>query len=146
MKLCFDLDNTLCHTPNKGNGSYWHSTPKEGAAELLLSLKAQGHTIIISTARGMERTNNDQLAASQIMREVTLDQLRRWGFTFDEFYVGIKPSADLYIDDKAVVGVDLDQVKETLDGVLDHGSTVQSSSQPCHCTRVECERPQCRDR
>lgn len=96
MRICFDLDNTLC-----SGIPYSQATPYPGAKKLLKGLKDAGHTIIISTARGMGHTNGNPGKAMAELGQLTLQQLSSWGFPFDEFYMG-KPAADLYIDDKAV--------------------------------------------
>ena len=98
MRICYDLDNTLCHS---AGGDYDNSTPIDGAKEHLQEMKAQGHTIIIQTARGMGRTNGNEYQAQYLFTAFTNNQLREWGFEFDELFLG-KPAADLYVDDKGL--------------------------------------------
>lgn len=104
MRICFDLDDTLCT-----GKPYRAARPIPGAKQLLKQLKDKGHTIVISTARGMGRYQGDADRAIRDLGKLTLDQLDRWDFIYDEIYFG-KPAADLYVDDKALLVVDYDQV------------------------------------
>jgi hypothetical protein len=96
MRICFDLDETLCT-----GYPYEIAIPLDGACELLQKLGSEGHTIIIQTARGMGRSNGNIGKAQNLVAKLTLDQLESWGFIYDEIYFG-KPAADLYIDDKSL--------------------------------------------
>ena len=109
MRICVDLDDTLCT-----GKPYVDARPLPGALEFLQTLKARGHTVIIYTARFMGRTDNDQALAAELAAELTIKQLEHWGFVYDEIYFG-KPSADLYVDDKGFLGVDYDQVLQHLE-------------------------------
>lgn len=95
MRICFDLDNTLCT-----GKPYETAEPYSGIKEMLLRLKEAGHTIIIYTARGMGTSSSNTGAAIANIGKLTLDQLESWDFVYDEIYFG-KPNAELYIDDKA---------------------------------------------
>jgi phosphoglycolate phosphatase-like HAD superfamily hydrolase len=96
MRICFDLDETLCT-----GYPYSVSEPLPGARDLLLQVKSQGHHIIIQTARGMGRSDGNIGKALAAVAKETLEQLERWGFVYDEIYFG-KPAADLYVDDKSL--------------------------------------------
>lgn len=115
MRICFDLDDTLCT-----GYPYTESVPKKGARELLQSLRDEGHTIIIMTARGMWKHQGNTGAVLADYAKVTLEQLDAWGFVYDEVLLGSKPSADAYVDDKAVQALPFDTLKERLDGFLNH--------------------------
>ena len=95
MRICFDLDLTLCT-----GKPYATAQPYSWAVDLLSELKSEGHTIIIYTARGMDSNKGNVSKVIHQLGKLTLDQLDQWGFQYDEIYFG-KPSADLYIDDKA---------------------------------------------
>ena len=104
MKICFDLDNTLCH-----GYPYEDAKPFPKAAEMLQRLKALGHTIVIYTARGMKSRGGD---VGRIMAEIaplTFRQLDEWGFPYDAAYFG-KPDCDIFLDDKASNMISYDQV------------------------------------
>ena len=109
MRICIDLDDTLCR-----GKPYNTATPLPGAKEFLQRLKDDGHEIVIYTARFMGRTDNNQKAACEMGTELTINQLREWEFPYDEIYLG-KPSADLYIDDKSISGVDYNQILKFLE-------------------------------
>lgn len=103
MRICFDLDDTLCEgsRPDKdGYTDYTECKPKEGAVDCLSRLRAQGHYIIIYTARGMNTASGRVGVVVKNIGLQTLEQLAQWGMEYDEIYFG-KPAADLYVDDKA---------------------------------------------
>jgi branched-subunit amino acid aminotransferase/4-amino-4-deoxychorismate lyase len=88
--LCFDLDGTLC---TNTFGDYESAEPFEWAIARVNALARDGNRILIVTARGFvtKRDWSDQTRA----------QLERWGVEYDELVFG-KPSADVYVDDRAV--------------------------------------------
>ena len=108
MRICFDLDDTLCtgnYKDSNGVTRYENCAPKIGAKDMLKRLRQQGHVVIIHTARGM---NTAQANVGVVLKNVgllTLAQLHDWGFEYDEIHFG-KPSADLYVDDKAQNALD----------------------------------------
>lgn len=95
MRICFDLDNTLCT-----GKPYELAVPFPGIKELLTELKGSGHTIIIQTARGMATASSNPGVCVKNIGKMTLEQLDAWGFVYDEIYFG-KPNADVFVDDKA---------------------------------------------
>lgn len=97
MRLCFDLDNTLCTAVE--NSQYQDAVLKPGILNMLRQIKQEGHTIIICTARGMGRSKGNAGLAVRSIGGLTLQQLDKWGVPYDEIYFG-KPSADAYFDDK----------------------------------------------
>lgn len=92
MIYVFDLDGTLCSTPD--GGVYSNCEPRWSRIELVRELYADGHTIVISTARG------------PMWYDFTKEQLRGWDVPFHVVSVGAKPYGDLYVDDKAVNALD----------------------------------------
>ena len=91
MIYCFDLDGTLCSTPEQ---SYEEAEPHRDRIGYVNSLFENGHTIIIETARGT-MTGKDWFS-------VTQNQLSEWGLKYTHLRTGIKFAADVYIDDKCV--------------------------------------------
>ena len=89
MIYCFDIDGTLC---NDTHGDYPKATPHPEVISKLNELYDGGHTIILHTARGAT-TGID-------WHELTENQLRSWGVKYHKLLFG-KPSADVYVDDKA---------------------------------------------
>lgn len=90
MIYVFDLDGTLCHTER---GDYKRSRPIMSRIERVRDLAADGHTIVISTARGYVTEEDHE--------ELTRSQLHHWGVPFHILSVGAKPYGDHYIDDRA---------------------------------------------
>ena len=97
MKYCFDIDGTLCDTPNKENGKpdYENATPIPFMLEHVNRLYDEGNKIILQTARGR--------GSGIDHRVLTRTQLQGWGFKFHDLEPMFhKPTADLFIDDKAI--------------------------------------------
>ena len=90
-RFCFDLDATLV---TNSHGKYNDCKPIPKAIEKLRRLFDEGHTIIILTARGT--------SSKKDYREFTAKQLKEFDIPYHELVVGLKPSADYFIDDKAV--------------------------------------------
>ena len=90
MIYCFDIDGTLC---TNTDGDYPNARPFQDVIDQLNRLSAEGHRVVLHTARG-GTTGID-------WREETERQLREWNVAYDSLHMG-KPSADIYIDDKAI--------------------------------------------
>ena len=92
----FDLDNTLCNTPedNMGVPVYINSTPIVDRINKVNKLHENGNKIIIDTARGSTSGLN--------YYDLTFNQLTEWGLKFDILRTGVKLTSDFYIDDKAI--------------------------------------------
>lgn len=87
---CFDLDNTLCNTTET---DYKNSTPILTRIKKVNQLYANGHKIVIFTARG-SKSGID-------FSDLTRKQLNDWGLKFHDLILG-KPFADHYVDDRAI--------------------------------------------
>lgn len=99
MRIVIDLDGTIC--PIKGKGeTYADLSPHEGAVAKLKALKAEGHYLIIQTARNMATCESNLGKVMKNVGKVTLDWLDKYEIPYDEIYFG-KPNAELYIDDRA---------------------------------------------
>ncbi|MFB3785600.1 MAG: hypothetical protein ACE15F_04445 [bacterium] len=90
MIYCFDVDGTLC---TNTEGEYEKAVPFSDVIEQVNRLYEEGHEILLLTARG-STTNIDWRAATE-------RQLRDWGVKYHRLYLG-KPTAQVYIDDKAI--------------------------------------------
>jgi len=103
MRIVFDLDGVIL-PDERGRGgvdAYYRREPFPMAVKYLQQLKAEGHYIIIHTARGM-KTNAGNINAVRALHERRLkDWLARYKIPHDELHFG-KPYADVYIDDKAL--------------------------------------------
>jgi len=82
-------------------GEYAETTPYMDRIEKINQLYDEGNYIVYLTARGMLTCDGDVSAAYEMWYDITLDQLNKWGCKFHQLMLG-KPSADYYIDDKAV--------------------------------------------
>jgi hypothetical protein len=94
--FCFDIDETLCKTYAT---NYIEAIPIESRIKKVNALFKEGHLIKIFTARGSD-TGID-------WSELTKNQLKNWKVNYTELIFG-KPSADFYIDDKAIKDIDFD--------------------------------------
>ncbi|MEK7382394.1 MAG: hypothetical protein AAB262_03815 [Elusimicrobiota bacterium] len=90
MVYCFDIDGTLC---TNTEGDYESALPVPATIARVNTLFEAKHRVLLYTARG-STTGID-------WRATTERQMRDWGVRYHELYFG-KPTADLYIDDKAV--------------------------------------------
>ena len=99
LRICFDIDNTLLkyRTPSQ---SYKECEPIQSMVDFLRRLKADGHTIILYTARGMATQNGDLGKVMATIAADTFTSLKTHAIPYDELYFG-KPHANLYIDDRA---------------------------------------------
>lgn len=90
MIYCFDIDGTLC---TNTDGDYSKAQPFYEVIAQVNRLYDEGHQILLYTARGAT-TGID-------WRELTERQLKEWNVHYHGLFMG-KPTADVYIDDKAM--------------------------------------------
>ncbi len=90
-KFCFDIDGVIATLVKDNN--YADAGPRESTIDKINKLFDQGNKIVLFTARGYETGIN--------WEEITKTQMMEWGVKYHEIYFG-KPSADYYIDDKAI--------------------------------------------
>ena len=100
MRVCFDLDNTLVTYPQVP-GDYSTVKPIESMISVARQMKADGHTIIIHTARRMLTHKHNVGAVLKDIGALTFQTLADFDIPYDEIIFG-KPIADMYIDDRAV--------------------------------------------
>jgi len=101
MRYCFDIDGTLCHTPNdtKGKPDYENAQPFPFMVEQVNRLYDEGNYIIMQTARG-KSSGIDHT-------DLTKKQLGDWGYKYHELFpMFSKPTADIFIDDKGVNAIE----------------------------------------
>lgn len=97
MRYCFDIDGTICHTPNKENGKpdYVNAIPYRYIISHINNLYDKGNHIIMMTARGR--------GSGIDHTELTKKQLEDWGVKYNELEPMFhKPTADIFIDDKGI--------------------------------------------
>lgn len=105
MRYCFDIDGTLCDTPNneKGKPDYLKATSIPFMVERVNQLYDEGNYIILMTARGR--------GSGIDWTDTTKQQLADWGIKYHELEPMFhKPTADIFIDDK---GIDVEDWKKT---------------------------------
>jgi CMP-N-acetylneuraminic acid synthetase len=85
----FDLDGVIAR-PVPDN-DYRRAEPEPETIAIVNRLHAAGNRIVLHTARGTV-TGID-------WRDVTVEQLRRWGVRYHELLFG-KPAGDFYVDDR----------------------------------------------
>ena len=108
MTYVFDIDGTIC---TNSDGDYDYAEPLQERIEAINNLYDEGHTIVFQTARGMGRTNNNQMAAYILFYEYTIQQLATWEVKYHALYLG-KPSGDIYVDDKGVNDINFFDIYE----------------------------------
>ena len=102
--ICFDLDGTICETdemlpiPER----YYKSVVKPKIRTVVRSFYSKGYKIIIDTARTSSAKGLTKYLYKWKIRKLTQEQLKQWDVPYHELRVGIKPAADIYIDDKSV--------------------------------------------
>ena len=96
MIYCFDLDGTLVTQAQDKEGKmhYSEALPIFQSIQKLRKLYEEGHHIIIQTARGSGSGKNYE--------DLTRQQLEEFNIPYHALNIGKKPSADIYIDDKAI--------------------------------------------
>ena len=98
MTYVFDIDGTLC---TLSGGVYEDAKPIIYRIAKVNELYGKGHRIILNTARGMGRTNNDPQAAEIMFKKLTEQQLKKWGVKYHALFFG-KPRAAVYVDDRGM--------------------------------------------
>jgi len=98
MRFCFDLDGTLVSQPRVANDlATCEPIPK--AISLVRQLYEAGHTIIITTSRGMVGESVGTAIAK--VGNVTFATLTELGIPYHELHFG-KPHADVYVDSRSL--------------------------------------------
>ncbi|CAE8582461.1 unnamed protein product [Polarella glacialis] len=95
MRFCFDLDGTLVTQKGYADGVP-SCEPIPQAIALVRQLHAAGHTIIVTTSRGMTTSGSVGSAVASVGRQ-TIQLLTELDIPYDELHFG-KPHADIYVD------------------------------------------------
>lgn len=98
----WDIDGTIC---TETGGNYHLCEPCPDAIKKLNELHDRGDEVVLHTARGMKRFNNDVAAVYQNLYELTKKQLDEWGVRYDRLVMG-KPYGKL-VDSDAMKVSDL---------------------------------------
>ena len=97
-RFCFDLDNTLVTSPAVP-GNYATCKPILRVIDYLQKLHADGHYIIVYTARRMRTHDANIGRVVADVAAITIQQLSDFAIPYNELVFG-KPFADFYIDDR----------------------------------------------
>ena len=100
MRICIDLDGTVCEYKSV-TGDYATVRPLPYAAQAICDWRADGHYIILNTARHMQTTNGNVGMVLARQAKTLFAWLDEHGIEYDEIHFG-KPHADLYLDDNAM--------------------------------------------
>lgn len=98
----WDIDGTICI---ESFGNYQDCAPIKSAIDILNALHDRGDEIILHTARGMKRFNNDVALVYTNLYELTRNQLSEWGVKYDKLIMG-KP-AGIPVDTDGVIPAEL---------------------------------------
>lgn len=120
MRICIDLDGTICELRKPGQ-EYPDVLPKPGVQEKIKQLHDLGHTIVIYTARNMGSTGHNVGKALKNVGQITFEWLAKYHIEYDEIFFG-KPNADISIDDRCFRFIDWDGITEKilLENAKDH--------------------------
>lgn len=113
MRYCFDIDGTLCNTPNNefGKPDYVNAKQIPFMVEQVNRLYDEGNYIIVQTARG-KGSGIDHT-------ELTKKQLHEWGYKYHQLFpMFCKPTADIFIDDKGVNVEDWKKEQPQVKGIV----------------------------
>ena len=100
-----DIDDTILTTPLKENGKYDYdrSEPILPIINKLQTLKQEGHTIFLFTARGMKTYQGDVEIIKQVHRERLEQFIKKWEVPCDNLIFG-KPWGPnpIYLDNRTL--------------------------------------------
>ena len=91
MIIYIDIDDTICHSPNKPD--YNFCIPLFDNIKKANKLYDEGHHIVYWTARGTT-TGID-------WTDITKEQFKNWNVKYHDLKFG-KPNYDIFIDDKNI--------------------------------------------
>ncbi len=99
-----DVDGTICVAETvSGKADYVNAKPIKPVIRKIQDLKAQGHTVILFSARGMRTYGGDVGMIEANVRPVMEDWLARYSVPYDTLILG-KPWGPnvYYIDDRCL--------------------------------------------
>jgi capsule biosynthesis phosphatase len=119
LRICLDIDGTICTGISEGR---WYDAvePFEGVVEFLQQLKAEGHYLILQTARHMRTCSANEGRVLAMGGKLLFDWLEKWKIPYDEVYFG-KPHADIFIDDAGYQHTNWKDTKRAIADLADRG-------------------------
>jgi capsule biosynthesis phosphatase len=124
IRAVFDLDNTIVTYPTLYK-DYQTVQPIPHVLQFIKYLKANGHEVIIYTARNMVRSGNNLGKVMKNVAKTTIETLEKLGVEYDELHFG-KPYGDIYIDDKAFNTYDINMLQQL--GFYDTENSILASN------------------
>lgn len=115
-RFVIDLDHTLCvpHSLHQdSHHRYALADPIPDVIQAVQRLYANGHYIILHTARRMVTHHGDIAKVEADVGQITRDWLTQHAVPYHELVFG-KPYGDFYVDDKAVLPISLTFLAQTL--------------------------------
>jgi len=112
MRICVDLDGTICETKSIDQ-NYGDVKPLPGAVDTLEFFKQRGYYIIIHTARNMRRCDHNLGRIIKNQGKLVIDWLEKYQIPYDELLFG-KPHVDYFIDDKGIPFNTWKEIKQKL--------------------------------
>ncbi len=106
-----DVDGTICVAGLYADGTpgfdYENAQPILPVIRKIKELKAEGHTIIINTARGMRTYDGNVLKIKEKVLPTLIKWLKKHDVPYDEIFIG-KPWGPnvFYVDDKSLSPAD----------------------------------------
>jgi capsule biosynthesis phosphatase len=100
-----DVDGTISHAQKLSDGSfdYENAEPVQPVIEQINRLYQEGHTIFLSTARGMRTYAGDLQQINAKVRPVLEAWLKRHGVLYHELWMGKAWGPNpVYIDDRGI--------------------------------------------
>ena len=105
MKLCIDIDNTILYTEYhlEEGPLYVVLDHNKKLVKIINKMYKKGHVIILHTARHWDKL------------DLTIRQLKDINVKYTTLVMG-KPTADFYIDDRAILPEDFIKLEENNNG------------------------------
>ena len=103
----WDIDGTIC---TETGGNYAEAKAIPSSVRVLNALFNRGDEIVLHTARGMKRFNNDVGMVYNNLYQLTVSQLADWGVKYDKLIMG-KPYG-IPVDTDAVMPCELQEIVE----------------------------------
>jgi capsule biosynthesis phosphatase len=102
-----DVDGTICIAEIvSGKGDYANAKPIKRVIRKIQDLRAQGHTIILFSARGMRTYQGDTEMIEANIRPVMEEWLARYSVPYDTLILGKPWGPNVYYIDDRCLGPD----------------------------------------
>jgi capsule biosynthesis phosphatase len=128
MRICLDIDDTInfCKSSDE---EYGNERPQPGAVETIKRWKAEGHYIILYTARHMKTCDGNQGKVLAKQAKNLFSWLDKFEIPYDEIWWSA-PHADIFINDAAINHVpgNWEHTTQLVDSIIQSGGIRSSES------------------